>query len=386
VFTGSAILAGFAMLLNLSAVDKFFLIGFFGTALVLTIVLRAFLRYFLRARRRGQGLKNLVIVGCGPRGAEFGNEVRRKPEMGYLLLGYVDDLAPPENPQHGGPEKLLGSLKEAREVFERQQIDEVVISLPIKSFYEVTAELIAACEELGVTVKVPADFFRSKRASAYIDSFQDKPVVTFGTRPSPAVGAVAKRFIDIVGSAIAILVFTPVAAICALAIKLDSPGPIHFVQDRVGLKRKKFRLIKYRTMHVDAEARLVDLEHRNEVAGAAFKMKEDPRVTRVGKILRKLSLDELPQLWNVFSGEMSLVGPRPLPIRDVENFDQDWQFRRFSVKPGLTCLWQVNGRHEIEFDNWMELDLQYIDNWSLSLDFDILIKTFPAMLRGTGAS
>ena len=386
VFAGSLILSGFAMLLSLSAVNGIFLIGFFCAALICTLLERTILRSFLRARQRGRSLRNLVIVGCGPRGAEFGREVRRKPELGYLLLGYIDDLAPPENPQHGGPEKLLGSLDDAQEILETEQIDEVVISLPIKSFYEMTAGLISACEELGLTVKVPADFFRSKRATAYIDSFQDKPVVTFGTRPAPAVGAVAKRLIDVFGSFLALVVFSPIAAVCALAIKLDSPGPIHFVQDRVGLKRKRFQLIKFRTMHVDAEARQKELEDQNEVAGAAFKMTEDPRVTRVGKVLRKLSLDELPQFWNVIGGNMSLVGPRPLPIRDVEEFDQDWQYRRFSVKPGLTCLWQVHGRHEIDFDNWMELDLQYIDNWSLSLDFDILLKTLPAALRGTGAS
>jgi exopolysaccharide biosynthesis polyprenyl glycosylphosphotransferase len=386
VFVGTLILSGSALLMSLSAVNGIFLIGFFCAALIFTNLERTIIRSLLRARNRGRSLRNLVIVGCGPRGAEFGRVVRRKPELGYLLLGYIDDLAPPENPQHGGPEKLLGSLADAKEVLETQQIDEVVISLPIKSFYDMTAELISACEELGLTVKVPADFFRSKRATAYIDSFQDQPVVTFGTRPPPAIGAVAKRLMDVVGSFAALVVFSPIAAVCALAIKLDSPGPIHFVQDRVGLKRKPFRVIKFRTMHVDAEARQKELEGQNEVAGAAFKMTSDPRVTRVGKVLRKLSLDELPQFWNVFSGDMSLVGPRPLPFRDLEAFDHDWQYRRFSVKPGLTCLWQVHGRHEIDFDNWMELDLQYIDNWSLSLDFDILIKTLPAVMKGTGAS
>jgi lipopolysaccharide/colanic/teichoic acid biosynthesis glycosyltransferase len=145
-------------------------------------------------------------------------------------------------------------------------------------------------------------------------------------------------------------------------------------------------MLKFRTMHVDAESRLAELEEQNEVAGAAFKIENDPRVTRIGRIARKLSLDELPQLLNVVRGDMSLVGPRPLPLRDVEKFKTEWQKRRFNVRPGLTCLWQINGRHEIDFDNWMELDLQYIDSWSLSLDFDILFKTVPAVLKGTGAS
>jgi lipopolysaccharide/colanic/teichoic acid biosynthesis glycosyltransferase len=161
---------------------------------------------------------------------------------------------------------------------------------------------------------------------------------------------------------------------------------VFFVQERVGLGRRKFRLIKFRTMQVDAEERQAEIEGLNEVKGAAFKIKNDPRITRVGRILRKFSLDEIPQMWNVFRGEMSLVGPRPLPVRDVSRFDGEWQQRRFSVRPGLTCLWQINGRHNIDFEHWMELDLQYIDNWSLALDFDILLKTVPAVLRGTGAS
>jgi lipopolysaccharide/colanic/teichoic acid biosynthesis glycosyltransferase len=170
------------------------------------------------------------------------------------------------------------------------------------------------------------------------------------------------------------------------AILLTSRGPVFFKQQRVGLHRRLFGMVKFRTMVVDAEAKQHDLEHLNQVSGAAFKIDNDPRVTSVGRLLRKLSLDELPQLWNVLVGDMSLVGPRPLPLRDVERFESDWQHRRCSVKPGLTCLWQINGRHEIDFEHWMELDLQYIDNWSLSLDLDILVKTIPAVIRGTGAS
>ncbi|PWB82109.1 MAG: sugar transferase, partial [Candidatus Methylomirabilota bacterium] len=195
-----------------------------------------------------------------------------------------------------------------------------------------------------------------------------------------------KRVIDFFGSAAAMIVFAPLFAAIALAIKLDSRGPVFFAQERIGLGRRKFRMLKFRTMEVDAEQRQAEIEALNEVDGAAFKIKDDPRMTRVGRILRKFSLDELPQMWNVFVGDMSLVGPRPLPIRDVQRFDSAWQNRRFSVRPGLTCLWQINGRHEIDFDHWMELDLQYIDSWSLSLDFDIMFKTIPAVLRGTGAS
>ena len=195
-----------------------------------------------------------------------------------------------------------------------------------------------------------------------------------------------KRLLDVLGSAVALIVHLPILAIIAIAIKLDSRGPVFFVQERVGLNRRKFRALKFRTMATDAEERIKELEDKNEVRGAAFKMRNDPRVTRVGHILRKLSLDELPQFFNVLRGDMSLVGPRPLPLRDVERIDEQWQKRRFSVKPGITCLWQVNGRHEISFEHWMEMDLQYIDNWSLKLDFEILMKTIPAVLRGSGAS
>jgi exopolysaccharide biosynthesis polyprenyl glycosylphosphotransferase len=312
--------------------------------------------------------------------------VRAKLELGYLLLGYMDEIAPPENPLHGGPENLLGNPSDAREILSKLEVDEVVISLPIKSYYATISELITLCEEMGLVVRVPADFFQSRLVHAYVDDLSDMPILTLRGPGPPAGSAIVKRAIDVAGSTIALTVLSPVFAIIALAIKIDSKGPVFFVQDRVGLGRQKFPMMKFRTMHVGAEAQLADLEGKNEVNGAAFKLKGDPRITRVGKILRKLSLDELPQFIDVAKGDMSLVGPRPLPIRDVEKFDTEWQKRRFSVKPGLTCLWQINGRHNIDFEHWMELDLQYIDNWSLSLDFDILLKTLPAVLKGTGAS
>jgi lipopolysaccharide/colanic/teichoic acid biosynthesis glycosyltransferase len=174
--------------------------------------------------------------------------------------------------------------------------------------------------------------------------------------------------------------------VIAAAIKLSSPGPALFAQNRLGYNKRVFTIYKFRTMVEDAEKQMKEIEHLNEVSGPVFKMKHDPRVTSIGRLLRKSSLDELPQLFNVIKGDMSLVGPRPLPVRDYQGFSQDWQRRRFSIRPGLTCLWQINGRSSIPFDKWMQLDLQYIDKWSLWLDVEILIRTIPAVLKGAGAA
>jgi exopolysaccharide biosynthesis polyprenyl glycosylphosphotransferase len=197
---------------------------------------------------------------------------------------------------------------------------------------------------------------------------------------------VFKRAVDIVVSAILILLLLPLLALTAIAIRLTSKGPAMFVQKRLGLNKRHFGIYKFRTMVIDAEKRQKEIEHLNEVSGPVFKIKNDPRITPLGRLLRKTSIDELPQLFNVLKGDMSLVGPRPLPIRDYQGFNEDWQRRRFSVRPGITCLWQIGGRSSISFEKWMELDLQYIDKWSLALDLEILVKTIPAVLRGSGAA
>jgi exopolysaccharide biosynthesis polyprenyl glycosylphosphotransferase len=195
-----------------------------------------------------------------------------------------------------------------------------------------------------------------------------------------------KRLLDILISGIALLIFLPFFLITAIAIKLTSSGPVFFVQERIGLNKRRFRVYKFRTMVPDAEKKQAELEFLNEVSGPIFKIKKDPRVTSVGRILRKLSIDEVPQLFNVLKGDMSLVGPRPLPIKDYNGFSEDWHRRRFSVRPGITCLWQVNGRSSLPFERWMEMDMEYIDKWSLWLDLKILAKTFPSVLRGSGAA
>jgi exopolysaccharide biosynthesis polyprenyl glycosylphosphotransferase len=195
-----------------------------------------------------------------------------------------------------------------------------------------------------------------------------------------------KRATDVVVAVIALALAAPVLVLIAIAIKLTSPGPVFFLQERYGWRKRRFRMIKFRTMVSDAEALQASLEARNEAGGPVFKIRDDPRVTRLGRFLRKTSLDELPQLWNVLRGDMSLVGPRPLPMRDVSRFSEAWLMRRFSVKPGITCLWQVSGRSDLGFDQWVALDLEYIDRWSLGLDVLILIRTVPAVFRATGAA
>jgi exopolysaccharide biosynthesis polyprenyl glycosylphosphotransferase len=387
VALGTLILAGLALVLRLIAVDRRFLAAFFAAALVGTVLTRSALRFVLgEVRRKGRNLRNLVIVGCGPRGARLGAEIWKRPELGYLLLGYIDDIPPPRSSLHGQPENLLGGLKDAASLLTTLEVDEVMICLPLRSQYETIARIIAVATEMGLIVRMPADFFELKLAHAEVEHLDKIPIVTLAEPVPSSLALFVKRTVDVVGATAAIVLSAPLFLAIAVAIKLESPGPALFGQERVGLGRRKFRMWKFRSMVKDAESQLPKLEQLNEVRGAAFKIRQDPRVTRVGRVLRKSSLDELPQLFNVLVGEMSLVGPRPLPLRDVQRIPNGWQLRRFSMKPGLTCLWQINGRHEINFDHWMELDLQYIDNWSLGLDLDIVLKTIPAVLRGAGAS
>ena len=384
---GSLLLPAVAMVLDLTAVDRAFIATFFAVAFFGTVLTRTLLRYFLgEARRKGRNLRNVIVIGCGPRGTRLAAELRTRPELGYQLLGFVDDIEPPELVKGAGREHRLGTLDEVDQVLRRYQVDEVLIALPLKSQYETIERTIASCEAQGIITRMPADFFQLEIARAEVDHLDQIPIMTLRPPTPSAGGLVFKRVFDLLTSGIGLFLLLPVFAMVAMAIKLDSRGPVLFSQDRIGFSRRPFRMWKFRTMIANAERLQTSLEVDNEVKGAAFKMETDPRVTRVGRFLRKSSIDELPQLWNVLVGDMSIVGPRPLPIRDVQAFDRPWLNRRFSVKPGLTCIWQANGRHNIEFDKWMELDLQYIDQWSLGLDFEIMMKTVPAVIKGTGAS
>jgi exopolysaccharide biosynthesis polyprenyl glycosylphosphotransferase len=264
-------------------------------------------------------------------------------------------------------------------------VDEVVVTLPIKSFYAEASRIAALCEEQGITIHILSNLFEPTLARSKTEALHDDALITL-PRGAPEGWALhVKRLMDIVLSLAGIIWFAPVFLIVAALIRLTSRGPAYFVQKRVGLNKRLISVYKFRTMVLDAEQKQVDLEHLNEVTGPVFKIKNDPRITSVGHFLRTTSIDELPQLFNVLKGDMSLVGPRPLPLRDYQGFDKDWQRRRFSIRPGITCLWQSSGRSSTQFDRWMELDMEYIDRWSVWLDLQILVRTLPAVLRGSGA-
>jgi len=235
-------------------------------------------------------------------------------------------------------------------------------------------------------VRYLSSLFDTRLARATSGEMAGEPVITLAPR-IPEMGAqMAKRLLDIVLSAAALAALAPVLLLAAIATRVASPGPVLFAQKRLGRGKRIFSMYKFRTMVPDAERRQAALEHLNEASGPVFKIQNDPRITPLGRYLRRSSIDELPQLFNVLKGDMSLVGPRPLPVRDYQGFSQDWQRRRFCVRPGITCLWQIKGRSAIPFDRWMQLDLEYIERCSLRLDLEILVRTIPAVLRGSGAA
>ena len=274
---------------------------------------------------------------------------------------------------------------ELQSVITRQPVDEVLVSLPIEKYGPLIETIVRHCEEQGIIVRVRPGMSNLQIARSYVDELEGVPVVTIQSGPEDGWQLLAKRLIDILASAALLLVLAPIFAVVALLIRLDSPGPVFFTQERIGFNKRRFRLMKFRTMVDGAYKQQPNLEHLNEAKGPVFKIKDDPRITRLGNSLRRFSIDELPQLLNVLKGDMSLVGPRPLPVRDVERIDIISHKRRFSIKPGITCLWQVNGRSNIGFDDWVRMDLEYIDKWSLGLDILILLKTIPAVFKGPGA-
>jgi exopolysaccharide biosynthesis polyprenyl glycosylphosphotransferase len=346
---------------------------------VATLALREVRRTILFGSRTE---RRVLIVGTGPRARTLSEALLEDMSAEYEIAGYVDTAgSTPVTPAIA--EQYIGTLDDLESILMHRAIDEVCVALPVKSQYLAIQDVLLVCERVGVRTKYQADLFNSHVAWPKYDE-PHSPTVTMHVVPDDHRLTV-KRLLDVVAAGAALVVLSPVMLIAAAAVKFTSPGPVFFAQERYGLNRRRFMMLKFRTMVADAERLQGALESQNEAAGPVFKIAADPRITRVGRLLRRTSIDELPQLFNILRGEMAIVGPRPLPVRDVRRFTRASDMRRFSVRPGLTCLWQVSGRSNLSFDEWITLDLRYIDGWSLALDFFILLRTVPAVIRGTGA-
>lgn len=336
-------------------------------------------------RCRTPKVRRVVIVGAGPRGRTLCRNLRNSRRVTYEVLGFVD--GPVESNVEGDAREespVLSAFDGLESVLMHEAVDEVFVTLPVGSHYQQIRQTIEVCERVGVQAKYRADIVDSQLAWTTYDDGDGTPIVTMHMTADDW-RLLVKRGVDIVVGTLALLALAPLMALIALTIRLTSKGPSLFSQERYGLNRRVFRMYKFRTMVENADTLQELMEQRNEMDGPVFKIRNDPRITAIGRWLRRTSLDELPQLLSVVGGQMSLVGPRPLPLRDVSRFTEASLMRRFSVKPGLTCLWQISGRSNVSFERWIALDLQYIDGWSLALDFVILLKTFPVVLRGDGA-
>lgn len=367
-------------------ITPLFLLFFWIGASVLVAGSRVFIRFCLEMlRRRGRNLRYVLILGTNRRAIAFARQLNATPEWGYRVLGFVDDKWH-EGARADETYSRCCSLDGLSEYLRRNVVDEVANYLPLRSFYEHSSRIAVLCEQHGIFMRFDPEIFDLKIARARAEDLDGALHITAYSSPLNGWPALLKRSLDITLSLALICAVSPLLIVLGLLVKLTSKGPILFRQERIGRNKRRFFIYKFRTMVPNAETLMPALERLNEAAGPVFKIRNDPRVTPFGRLLRRTSLDELPQLFNVLRGDMSLVGPRPLPVRDYEGFDQDWQRRRFSVRPGITCLWQIHGRSNVGFDHWMKLDLQYLDEWSIWLDVKILALTIPAVLKGTGAA
>ena len=365
-------------LFNLPDISRLLLLVLFPTQALVTIGLRAVLRVvFQRMRRDGRNLRYVLVLGAGPRGRAFAAKLEGHDELGLRVIGFLDP-----DPALGAGLRwpLIGTLDDLEEVLHGRIVDEVVVCLPFSMWTHIDA-IASLCEEEGKIVRIPMDVLDRTIATGRIEELDGTPVFSLVSGPDRAMALAAKRLADMVGALAGLVLLSPLFAIVALATVLDSGSPVFFHQTRIGLHGRPFAMHKFRSMRLGAEQEQAELAAGSVVNGQAFKLDDDPRVTRVGRFLRRTSVDELPQLWNVLLGQMSLVGPRPPLPTEVEGYDL-WHRRRLSMKPGITGLWQVRGRHDPEFDRWVEADLEYIDKWSLWLDLKILLRTIPAAVQG----
>lgn len=382
----SVFLGMLAAILQIRMITPTVLLLFWLLASVLVAGTRLIIRGCLETlRKHGRNLRYILILGTNRRALDFARRLHAKPELGYRVLGFVDQgWHNGDGPKTGYP--LCCSFETLSEYLRRNVVDEVASFLPLRSFHEQCSHIAGLCEQHGIFTRFDSEIFDLKIARPETDELDGNLHIIAHSSLRDSWPTLVKRLVDVIVSFVVLVMLAPALVAIGLIVKLTSKGPVLFLQERVGLNKRRFCMYKFRTMVQNAESLLPQLEALNEATGPVFKIRNDPRITTVGRFLRRTSLDELPQFLNVLRGDMSLVGPRPLPLRDYEGFTEDWQRRRFSVRPGITCLWQVTGRSNIGFDQWMELDLKYLDEWSIWLDMKILAQTIPAVMKGSGAA
>ncbi len=381
VRAGAIVLLGVVTTLyvfKLSDVGRLFLVGLLASQMLLTFASRVAIRRLYGALRElGFGVRHMLVVGTGPAAQAFADLVERHRDLGIRVIGHLS--SPSERPSVVS-RPILGRLDEIERVFHECVVDEVALCLPAVE-WPMIEPVTVLCREEGKSVRIPLGDIGLSWSGGRVEEFDGLPILSHVRVPDTFIGPVLKRLVDIVGAAVALVVLSPVFVVTIIAMKLTDPGPVLFRQVRVGLHGRLFTIYKFRTMVPDAEERYAEVAALSDTRGPAFKMTNDPRITRTGRILRRTSIDELPQLLNVIRGEMSLVGPRPAPPREVAGYDV-WHRRRLSMKPGITGLWQVEARRDEDFDRRAMLDLSYIDQWSFWLDLKIMLRTIPAMLAG----
>jgi exopolysaccharide biosynthesis polyprenyl glycosylphosphotransferase len=363
------------------------LLGIFAVLdFIVMVVFRLLVRRFAGTLRRSAGsYRNFLLVGDGPELGEMARTLEANESRGIRLFGFVRVH---DGPAAEIPTDLNGTypvvpLPDLPELLHCQVIDEVIFAVA-KDDLERLGETFLLCEQEGVKTRVLLTFFPQVISKVYLERLGAKPLLTFSATPEDE-SLLLKRGLDFAMAFVALVVLSPLFLVLAVLVKLTSPGPVLFSQTRCGLGGRRFTLYKFRSMRADADLLRDELEALNEVDGPVFKIKNDPRCTAVGRFMRKFSLDELPQLLNILKGDMSFVGPRP-PLPEEVNKYEHWQRRRLRMHPGLTCLWALEGRSRLSFRRWMELDLEYIDHWSMTLDWKILLRTIPIVLVGRGAS
>jgi len=373
------------LLLGQDKISRAWIILFAVVSCLLLLAQRIFLRVTSRyVRTKGFNYRTVAIVGTNPTAIDIARSIEAHRYWGYRVLGFLTrGNGEGEGVPH--PYKVLGHLDQITEILDSNPVDDVIFAVSRRDLDQME-ETYLRLEERGVQVRFALNFFPHTRAKVQLEELDGLPLLSFSTAPSNVVLLTAKRSLDVVVSSLLLVLGLPVVLLIAAGVKVTSGGRVLFRQTRCGLNGRIFTLYKFRTMVEDAEEKRRDLEHLNELDGPVFKVHKDPRISgHLARFLRKFSLDEVPQLWNVLRGDMSLVGPRPPIPEEVAQY-QPWQRRRLSMKPGLTCLWQISGRNQLDFDRWIELDLEYIDSWSPLLDLKILFKTIPVVLSGRGAS